>query len=59
MYADILGYSGLYFWHWLFEKMRKFRWIENEPVFRELKGLDHKIKIDQGLKGIRKTVEGD
>lgn len=41
------------------KKMRKFRWIENEPVFRELNGLDHKIKIDQGLKGIRKTVEGD
>lgn len=41
------------------KKMRKFRWLENEPVFRELKGLDHKIKIDQGLKGIRKTVEGD
>ena len=41
------------------QNMRKFRWIENEPVFRELKGLDHKIKIDQGLKGIRKTVEGD
>lgn len=41
------------------KKMRKFRWIENEPVSRELKGLDHKIKIDQGLKGIRKTVEGD
>lgn len=41
------------------KKMRKFRWTENEPVFRELKGLDHKIKIDQGLKGIRKTVEGD
>lgn len=57
MYADILGYSGLYIE--FLKKMRKFRWIENEPVFRELKGLDHKIKIDQGLKGIRKTVEGD